>query len=375
MSDHAIADEKIFLYETAHTTTVVEHRVPCMSFRARASIRRSSGRAPPPSHWWVRSHRLLHLVLTEPVRNDLADQIHALPSIGDKPPPSKELPDLEKPRDEDPFTPPFVPAEFIGSLTVNDGYFLFLNKFGFLPMQFMLVTKEWKSQVRLALRSRARWCAMPGTDCVPSACSRQVGPLEPEDLFTAWRVVDALRQQGEDVLCFGNIGNRSGASQPHRHLQFIRIPEREGRNGKPTARIPVEEVLEDLTELEQYIEPHQLPLPYRHTYTPLPRPAPTAHILHALYTAHLALLPEGITSYNILLTQHGLHVIPRAERDTVIPLPLSAEVKDSQERKEGWNLSTNALGFAGWFFVDPSKEDVLRDFTPTAVLRNAGVAL
>jgi hypothetical protein len=68
-------------------------------------------------------------------------------------------------------------------------------------------------------------------------------------------------------------------------------------------------------------EPHQLPLPYRHTYTPLPYPAPTAHILHALYTAHLALLPEGVTSYNILLTQHGLHVIPRAERDLSLDRP------------------------------------------------------
>ena len=233
----------------------------------------------------------------------------------------------------------------------------------------------------------------------------QIGPLEPDDLFTAWRIVDALRQQGEDVLCFGNIGNRSGASQPHRHLQFIRIPEREGRNGRPTARIPIEEVIEDLTEIEQYTgapaclsscvqrclltaltrlhtsrttEPHQLPLPYRHTYTPIPSPAPTAHILHALYTAHLALLPEGITSYNILLTQHGLHIIPRAERDTTIPLPRSAKAKDEAKDDEDhgdFKLSTNALGFAGWFFVDPRKEDVLRDFTPTAVLRNAGVAI
>jgi ATP adenylyltransferase/5',5'''-P-1,P-4-tetraphosphate phosphorylase II len=121
-------------------------------------------------------------------------------------------------------------------------------------------------------------------------------------------------------------------------------------------------------------EPHQLPLPYRHTYTPLPYPAPTAHILHALYTAHLALLPEGVTSYNILLTQHGLHVIPRAERDTVIPLPRSAK-GEGEDEEESWTLSTNALGFAGWFFVDPSKEDVLRDFTPSAVLRNAGVAI
>lgn len=93
-----------------------------------------------------------------------------------------------------------MPAEFIGDLSSGSGYHIFvrpplvlvllsrdlklnsstndsqLNKFCFLPMQFMLVTAEWKTQE---------------------------GPLEPPDLFTAWRIVDALRAKGEDVLCFG----------------------------------------------------------------------------------------------------------------------------------------------------------------------------
>ena len=37
-ADHAIADEKIFLYETSHTTTVVEHRVPCASLARQPTL-------------------------------------------------------------------------------------------------------------------------------------------------------------------------------------------------------------------------------------------------------------------------------------------------------------------------------------------------
>lgn len=130
-------------------------------------------------------------------------------------------------------------------------------------------------------------------------------------------------------------------------------------------------------------EPQLLPgLPYQHYFTPLPTPRPSEETLHALYTAHVAQLPKGITSYNILLTPAGLHLIPRKERDTVIPLPKALQPKpdetddnDDDEDKTAWKLSTNALGFAGWFFVDPGKDAVLRDFTPSRVLANAGVPL
>lgn len=45
-----------------------------------------------------------------------SDSIHIIPSLDEKPPPSKELPDLESKPKKDPFQPPFVPEELVGEL-------------------------------------------------------------------------------------------------------------------------------------------------------------------------------------------------------------------------------------------------------------------
>lgn len=94
---------------------------------------------------------------------------------------------------------------------------------------------------------------------------------------------------------------------------------------------------------------------------------------------HLSLLPPSIDSHNVLLTTSGLHVIPRSERDTPIPLPSALKASAGGENGEGrveagvWKLSTNALGFAGWFFVEPEKERVLQEFGVDGLLQIAGV--
>lgn len=68
-------------------------------------------RSLPPQ---LRPLRLLTPIATLLVRT--TDQIHVLPSLGDKPPPSKELPDLHTPRDRDPFVAPFPLEEYVAEL-------------------------------------------------------------------------------------------------------------------------------------------------------------------------------------------------------------------------------------------------------------------
>lgn len=75
-------------------------------------------------------------------------------------------------------------------------HFIVLNKFPVIPNHFILATKTFK---------------------------RQTDPLEQDDLAAAYTCVKAYRDNGEELFGFFNSGEASGASQPHRHIQFLPI--------------------------------------------------------------------------------------------------------------------------------------------------------
>lgn len=71
-----------------------------------------------------------------------------------------------------------------------------LNKFAINAHHFILATKDFKEQTHL---------------------------LEEDDLGAAYACVQAYREQGQGLFAFFNSGEHSGASQPHRHIQFLPI--------------------------------------------------------------------------------------------------------------------------------------------------------
>lgn len=73
---------------------------------------------------------------------------------------------------------------------------LVLNKFAINANHFILATKEWKEQTHL---------------------------LEPDDLGATYDCIKAYQEDGEDLFAFFNSGEHSGASQPHRHIQFLPV--------------------------------------------------------------------------------------------------------------------------------------------------------
>ncbi len=91
----------------------------------------------------------------------------------------------------DPFENP-DPDLFIADLSIE--HFLVLNKFPVMPQHFILATKEFKEQTHL---------------------------LEPNDLAAAFDCVRAYAATGRRLFAFFNSGEESGASQPHRHIQFV----------------------------------------------------------------------------------------------------------------------------------------------------------
>ena len=119
---------------------------------------------------------------------------------GIKPPPSDHsTPQQKKP---DPFEDPSsdllvesVPAD-------NPTHNVVLNKYPVIPQHFILATKEYKEQ----------------TD-----------KLEAQDLAVTYACLQGW-EQGR-LFAFFNSGEHSGASQGHRHIQFLPIEQMQAREG------------------------------------------------------------------------------------------------------------------------------------------------
>jgi ATP adenylyltransferase len=71
-----------------------------------------------------------------------------------------------------------------------------LNKFAIVPEHFILATKVYKEQTHL---------------------------LEEEDLGATYACLQGWRTRGKELFAFFNSGEYSGASQPHRHIQFLPV--------------------------------------------------------------------------------------------------------------------------------------------------------
>jgi len=88
------------------------------------------------------------------------------------------------------------PAEGLFVTSLSSNHYLVLNKFPVIPDHFILATKEFKEQTDL---------------------------LEEDDIGAAYACLASYRQEGEELFGFFNSGAHSGASQPHRHIQFLPV--------------------------------------------------------------------------------------------------------------------------------------------------------
>jgi sulfate adenylyltransferase (ADP) / ATP adenylyltransferase len=93
----------------------------------------------------------------------------------------------------DPFENP-PKGLFVADLSTT--HYLVLNKFPVIPDHFILATKAFKEQTDL---------------------------LEEGDLGAAYDCLKAYRAEGDELFGFFNSGEHSGASQPHRHIQFLPV--------------------------------------------------------------------------------------------------------------------------------------------------------
>jgi ATP adenylyltransferase len=80
--------------------------------------------------------------------------------------------------------------------TIGESHNLVLNKFALVSDHVILSTKTYKPQLQ---------------------------PLEEEDIAASYALLRAYKSQGQSLYGFYNCGTHSGASQPHRHVQFMPI--------------------------------------------------------------------------------------------------------------------------------------------------------
>ncbi|GAA5957380.1 hypothetical protein JCM8115_006973 [Rhodotorula mucilaginosa] len=222
----------------------------------------------------------------------------------------------------------------------------------------------------------------------------QTSDLLPQDLYLAWRVVNAYAHAGRETTMFFNGGPLAGASQPHLHMQFCPF-----QYGSPPGPEALARSLSssdddrdaDTANADRFTPAPRLPLPWTQFYLPLPRPAtahngsPTSEELYNIYTRLLRTSREYIASiessessesdggaddnennrarvppsgpkrdsYNLFLTSQHMHLVPRTDR-------LVALERDDHPRGDGGDdllrISLNGLVYLGYWHV-PSEED------------------
>ncbi|KAH9176350.1 hypothetical protein EDB89DRAFT_2126767 [Lactarius sanguifluus] len=188
-------------------------------------------------------------------------------------------------------------------------YVVLLNKYSVVEEHFLLVTKEFQSQT---------------------------SPLEPSDLVQAYLLLRAAHKAGNHLFAFYNCGEQSGASQAHKHLQFLPTADEDG---------PPIERLAKAARIDKADKPFALSaLPFANHIRRLALPTTRSELEPALAQAFVELLDLCIS------TSHRLAM-------------------------SGEELSVNALGFAGFLLVKSDAE--LRAVTaegPTNVLKAVACA-
>jgi ATP adenylyltransferase len=197
---------------------------------------------------------------------------------------------------------PFEPELFVAD--VSETHVAVLNKFNVLENHLLVVTRAFEEQESL---------------------------LTAEDFEAIRRVLEQF-----DSLFFYNAGALAGASQCHKHLQFVPVPMGDG-----PGRCPMEAL---------YSEGQGSALSFPCRFEP--EPANRERYLEALAAFGRAHEPRG---YNLLATREWMLFVPRG-----------------RESFEG--IHVNGLGFAGAFLVKDDLELArLRRVGPMTVLREVSL--
>ncbi|KAL5528319.1 APA2 [Sanghuangporus sanghuang] len=248
------------------------------------------------------------------------------------------------PKKPDPFAPPYIPNLLVGELRdeeEGEEFVILLNKYSVVPNHFLMVTKGYKSQT---------------------------GPLFPAELVQTYLLLDAARRAGKDFFAFYNCGDVSGASQAHKHIQFLPVED----DGPP-----IERLARTVNLGHDSIAFTFNSLPFATHVRRLPSSlgsSPRQEMEDILGEAFMTLLdlaistvrhdpthPAGQPSYNVILTRQHMYLVPRKREEHIL-------------RETGDPLSVNALGFAGLLLVKSERElEAVKRESAVEILRDVAL--
>ena len=237
----------------------------------------------------------VRIVRGQNVQRPVPWQIRIVPALLKKPkaPVSAEEEARPKQNQVDVFAPPYVPNLLVKEL---DDFTVLLNKYCVLPHHYLLVTRDFVSQEK---------------------------PPSPSMLALVYSMITSHTpsSDGAELLGFFNCGPNSGASQPHCHFQLVELTPSENA----TKAVPIEHMLDTQSAPDEDKEEILgLAVPWRHFVARLEPPSDPeklenyfgkrfSHLLEAMFSLALEKNDEnkGRPNFNVLLTRHFMHLIPR----------------------------------------------------------------
>jgi len=245
----------------------------------------------------------------------------------------------------DPFAPPYNANLYIGELKDQESeeeFVVLLNKYSVVPQHFLLVTKEFRSQA---------------------------SPLLPPELVQTYLLLLSARKLGKKHFAFYNCGDNSGASQPHKHIQFLPL---EDEDGPPLERLARKAQIQfpdrpfSLTQLSYASHSYRFPSDIA-TSSPDKLEGLMANAFLQILDLAIATIrhdpdyPAGKPSYNVIVTLEHMHIIPRRQENHILA-------------ENGEKLSVNALGFAGLLLVKSDQElEIVKRESVSKILRGVGL--
>lgn len=250
-----------------------------------------------------------------------------------------------------------------------------LNKFPVIPRHFILATKQFRSQTDL---------------------------LDKEDLeatfacLHAWSSPSGRQSETQSepgrLFAFFNSGDESGASQPHRHLQFLPVEDMRDQqeeeqakssSSEPSAWIPlIDRVATDDAAITEESGLRRLPgLPFKHFALLLP-PSPSPDTLYQSYLSLYKAAVEAAAvssswspeekaqklaqttgqsaiSYNFAMTESAMMICPRRSETAFLNQPAASV---ANEGNCTGTVSLNGTILAGTLMVKHELEwDDLRN--------------
>ncbi|KAF7846430.1 hypothetical protein BT93_L4383 [Corymbia citriodora subsp. variegata] len=266
-------------------------------------------------------------------------QLRYCPALAKKPKADKDsqAPKTSKP---DPFDEP-SPSLLVASVPEHKPtHIIVLNKYPVISQHFILATKTNKQQTHM---------------------------LEPEDLSAAYACIREWEEAtGGRLFGFFNSGDHSGASQAHRHLQFLPVDEMKRDQNHDEEWEPLIELILKSQSSESGMR--SLPdFPFKHFAMALPTD-PSTEQLHATYTQLYDAASEAVRShiensddltlhpseggdsdisYNLALTSTGMAICPRRRE---------AAVLHDEAGKEVVSVALNGTILAGTLMVKLESE-------------------